>query len=363
MGVYGFIGLGLIGGSIAKALKKQDPKCRIYAYNRRQSNIAPALAEGVLDMILDSPYSDRLSECDIVFLCAPVETNISYMERISGLLKEGAILTDVGSTKTAVCEYAKKKGLRNFIGGHPMAGSDKTGYSAACDYLFSNAYYIITPVFEDPGMADKLKMVAEAVHAIPVILDPETHDRAVAAVSHLPHVIASVLVNLVSQEDNPEATMRMLAAGGFRDTTRIAASSPEMWDQICATNAGPLSLMLDRFIEELTHVSRKLKGDTKEELSILRMFSDARDYRSTMNMKNIGSLIPDHSFSVDIADEVGAISTISVILASKGISIKNIGINNARDHGEGALRITFYEEEAMVRAYETLKRYQYDLRG
>ena len=136
-----FIGFGLIGGSIAKGLKKKDPAMRIMAYARNKSNLEVAQEEGIVNVVLDAPDSERLSEADIVFLCAPVETNISYMESIGRLLKEGAVLTDVGSTKTTVCKKALELGLQEkFIGGHPMAGSEQTGYKAATDYLFSNAY-------------------------------------------------------------------------------------------------------------------------------------------------------------------------------------------------------------------------------
>lgn len=364
MQTLGFIGFGLIGGSIAKGLKKKDPSIRIMAYARNTSNLEVAQEDGIVNVVLDSPYSERLSECDIIFLCAPVETNIAYMEIIAPLMKEGAVLTDVGSAKIAVCEKAKELHLEDrFIGGHPMAGSEQTGYKAATDYLFSNAYYIITPISDaHPELVDTLRRVATTLQAIPLVMDAKTHDASVAAVSHLPHVIASSLVNIVKESDDSNHTMKMLAAGGFRDITRIASSSPEMWEQICDTNSQPLVEILDRYIAMLTDISSSLKKE-KSDQKIYHMFESSREYRNSIDAKNKGLLSGDYSFSVDIADEVGAISTISVILASKGISIKNIGINNARDHGEGALRISFYEEEAKEKAYAVLKRYQYDLRG
>ena len=158
MQTLGFIGFGLIGGSIAKGLKKKDPSIRIMAYARNTSNLEVAQEDGIVNVVLDSPYSERLSECDIIFLCAPVETNIAYMEKIAPLMKEGAVLTDVGSAKIAVCEKAKELHLEDrFIGGHPMAGSEQTGYKAATDYLFSNAYYIITPISDaHPELARRL---------------------------------------------------------------------------------------------------------------------------------------------------------------------------------------------------------------
>lgn len=365
---YGFIGFGLIGGSIAKGLKKKDPSLRIMAFSRNPSELEAAQEDGVVNIVLEQAASPKLSDCDVVFLCAPAEENLRYLKQIVPLMKEGAILTDVSSTKTAICQEAKALGLGHlFIGGHPMAGSEQSGYQASSDYLFANAYYIITPISDDARLTDCLMGIAAQLQAIPILVDAERHDEAIAAVSHLPHIVASSLVNLVKEQDDDDQTMKTLAAGGFRDITRIASSSPVMWEQICRTNAGAITDILDCYIGMLQSVSDTLKGNQDEagaaaSEKIFEMFASSRDYRNSINAKNKGAITPDYSFSVDIADEVGAISTISVILASKGISIKNIGINNARDHGEGALRIAFYEEETEELAKQVLKRYQYDIR-
>ena len=243
-----------------------------------------------------------------------------------------------------------------------MAGSEQTGYAAATDYLFSNAYYIITPISENPALVDALRNVATTLGAIPIVVNAEKHDAATAAVSHLPHIIASSLVNIVKDSDDETQLMKTLAAGGFRDITRIASSSPEMWEQICDTNSKPLVELLDRYIAELQDISASLKKDASDQ-KILHMFESSRAYRNSISAKNKGVLSADYSFSVDIEDEVGAISTISVILASKGVSIKNMGINNSRDHGEGALRISFYDEESEEKARKVLERYRYDIRA
>lgn len=359
----GFIGFGLIGGSLAKGLKKKHPELRIMAYSHNPSELEVAQEDGIVNVVLNDALSPKLTECDMIFLAAPVEHNIEYLKPVSELMKEGAILTDVSSTKTEICERAKELGLGDrFIGGHPMAGSEQSGYKAATDYLFSNAYYIISPISENQRLIDALKTVAADLQAISIVVDPVKHDKSIAAVSHLPHIVASSLVNIVKESDDKNHTMKTLAAGGFRDITRIASSSPEMWEQICDTNAKPLVEILDRYITMLQGISTSLKKDTSDK-TILHMFESSREYRNSIDAKNKGALTPDYGFSIDIADEVGAISTISVILASKGISIKNIGINNARDHGEGALRISFYQEEAEERAREILTHYQYDIRG
>lgn len=358
-----FIGFGLIGGSIAKGVLKKYPDTRIMAFGRNKSNLEIAQEEGVVNVILESPCDKRLFECDMVFLCAPVQDNLAYLPEIGRLIKDGAVLTDVGSTKGAICARAKELGLeRCFVGGHPMAGSEQTGYKASTDYLFSNAYYIISPISDEhPELTGALRRLAEDLQAIPMQVEAEKHDAAVAAVSHLPHIVASSLVNIVKASDDAQHTLKTIAAGGFRDITRIASASPELWEQICDSNSHALAALLDRYIGMLSDISFSLKKEQSDQ-RILRMFESSREYRNSIDAKSKGALSADYSFSVDIADEVGAISTISVILASKGISIKNIGINNARDHGEGALRIAFYEEEAKEKALTVLKRYQYDLR-
>lgn len=357
---FGFIGLGLIGGSIAKGIKRSCPDARIMAYMRTRSRLEQAQADGIVDVILDG-VGEELRECDIIFLCTPVEYNAQYLSIIRPWLKPGAILTDVGSTKSNIHQVVKELGMEDvFIGGHPMAGSEKTGYENATDHLLENAYYIVTPTAvtrrED---VDRMVAVAELIGSIPIVLDYNEHDRIVAAISHLPHLIASSLVNLVKNSDNQEESMRRLAAGGFKDITRIASSSPEMWEQICMTNTANLVPMMESYIASLQKILDELKD--RNAAAIHDLFETSRTYRNSFSERARGSVTPDYSFTVDIVDEPGGISTLSCILSARGISICNIGINHNREHGEGALRITFYDEDAMNRAWEQLRKYNYEL--
>lgn len=355
-----FIGLGLIGGSIAKGLKREEPDTRIMAYMRTRSSLLKAKEDGIVDVVLDG-IGEELRECDLIFLCTPVEFNARYLSEIKPFLKQGAIVTDVGSTKTDIHEEVIRLGMEAcFVGGHPMAGSEKTGYENSTDHLLENAYYIITPTAASTKeQTDRLVQVAQMIGSIPIVLDYQEHDFVTAAISHLPHIVASSMVNLVKDSDNEQGLMKRLAAGGFKDITRIASSSPEMWEQICMTNSGNLSAILERYIDSLGQVLAQLKE--KNSGSIHRLFETSRNYRNSFSEKTPGSIIPDYSFTVDMADEVGAISTLSVILAAKGISIKNIGINHNREHGEGTLRIAFYDKESMDNAWKQLERYHYDL--
>lgn len=366
----GFIGLGLIGGSIARGLKRFRPDIRVMAYMRTRAKLEQAKKDGIVDMILDG-IGEELRECDLIFLCTPVEYNAGYLSAIRPYLKPGALITDVGSTKTSIHGEISRLGLEDcFVGGHPMAGSEKTGYENSTDHLLENAYYIVTPpegILSPSGgqsgqiseNARRIVAVAQAIGAIPLVLDYQEHDKVVAAISHLPHIIASSLVNLVRDSDTAQGIMKQMAAGGFKDITRIASSSPEMWEQICMTNSGPITVMLERYIASLTEILGQLKN--RDSSFLYQLFDQSRTYRSSITDRAKGSVEPSYEFSVDVADEVGAISTISVILAAKGISMKNIGINNNREHGEGALKIAFYDEASMKAAWERLAYYKYEM--
>ena len=357
-----FIGLGLIGGSIAKGIKRSNPDITIMAYMRTRSKLEQAKQEGIIDVILEGINED-LKSCKLIFLCTPVEYNAAYLETLRPYLAPGTIITDVGSTKTDIHNQVIRLGMEEvFIGGHPMAGSEKTGYEHSSDHLLEKAYYIITPTAKSRTEdVNRLIEVAETIGSIPIVLDYKRHDQITAAISHLPHLIASSLVNLVKDHDGEDGLMKRLAAGGFKDITRIASSSPEMWEQICMTNSENLKQILKCYIDSLQNILNQLEN--KDSKAVYDLFEASREYRNTFSEISKGAIAPDYSFTVDIADEVGAISTISVILAAGGISIKNIGINHNREHGEGALRISFYEQEAMDQAWVRLEKYHYELMG
>lgn len=356
----GFIGLGLIGGSIARGLKRANKNIEIMAYMRTRSRLEQAKADGIVDLILDG-IDANLTRCDIIFLCTPVEYNASYLEMIRPFIKPGAILTDVGSTKTNIHKTVQQMGMEDvFVGGHPMAGSEKSGYENSTDHLLENAYYIISPTKKNTGeQIERMRQIALDLRAIPLILDYEDHDFSVAAISHLPHLIASSLVKLVKDNDSERETMRQIAAGGFKDITRIASSSPVMWEQICMTNTENLKVLMRRYIRSLEDIYEDL--DSHNGQAIYDLFDESGKYRDSFSSIQRGPVAPQHSFSVDVVDEPGSIAILSAILASRGINVKNIGINNARDYGEGALRIEFYTEEKKLEAAELLKRYNYIL--
>lgn len=357
----GFIGLGLIGGSIAHALReKQNEKVFLIAYDPDCAALRLAQEQNVIDLAADR-IDDSFSGCDFLFLCAPVSSNNLNLLQIKKYLSPSCILTDVGSVKTGIHEEIAASGLQaQFIGGHPMAGSERTGFINSRARLLENAYYILTPSRE--CAAEKIsafKNLVCTMGAIPLVLDPLRHDFVTAAVSHLPHVIAASLVNLVKDNDSEEEIMKMIAAGGFKDITRIASSSPEMWQQICTSNADNIIYLLENFITGITAVRDALQNRNTSYLE--DFFTQARNYRDSFIDASSGPIKKVYALYVDIADEPGALAPVATLLARHGISIKNIGIIHNREAQEGALRIEFYEESAVGLARRLLTAGNYSI--
>lgn len=350
---YGFIGLGLIGGSIARAIRSAFPAARLIAYDIHEASLQFALQERVIDGICRE-IDDSFRSCDYIFLCAPVACNDQNLLLLKQYLAPGTILTDVGSVKTGIHRQIEALGLKDqFIGGHPMTGSERYGYRNSKASLLENAYYILTP--SDTVPAHKLenyRAFVESIGAIPLVLSYEEHDFVTAAISHLPHVIAASLVNLVKDSDSEEGIMKMTAAGGFKDITRIASSSPDMWQQICLSNAENISKLLKNYIRYLTEISAYI--DSRSGDLLYEFFDSARHYRESFLNVSSGPIKTEHVLTVDIEDKPGSIAAIASLLAAHNISIKNIGINHNRELAEGALRIEFYEAEAVGRASDAL---------
>lgn len=365
----GFIGFGLIGGSIARAIKTIHPNTLIYAYdyhynpsskNILSTDLEEALSDGVLDHVTVD-LTKGFSDCDIIFLCAPVLANISYLAKLKPIIKPTCIITDVGSVKSNIHEAVNELHMQDiFIGGHPMTGSEKTGYGNSYALLLENAYYILTPTKKTH--IDKLNILQGLVKemgSIPIILDPNEHDEITAAISHLPHIIAAQLVNLIRDSDEVSEKMKQLAAGGFKDITRIASSSPQMWQNICLTNADVIRGILDRYIESLKSVSKALTDMDGDYL--YRMFDTAGEYRGSIPNKSIGLIHRIFEVFIDVVDEAGAIATIATLLASYHISMKNIGIIHNREFEEGVLRIEFYDAPSEEAAKILLSKRNYHI--
>lgn len=357
----GFIGFGLIGGSIARALKKQNRNISIKVYTRRQNlELEAGLKEGVIDELLYE-IDEHFSTCDIIFLCAPVLKNLDFLPILKPLIKPDCILTDVGSVKQSICRRAQALGLaKQFIGGHPMAGSEKTGYANSTDTLLENAYYLLTPLPENsPEDLALMKGLVGLTGANCVVLPAENHDRITAAISHVPHIIAVTLVNMVRANDNAEENMKSFAAGGFKDITRIASSSPEMWQDICLANGACIDDFLAYFQEQLQQFRQMIAQ--QDGTAIRHEFQTAGDYRNSIPTKKSSVITRSYDLFVNVEDRAGAIAEIATILSKENISIKNIGIIHNREYIDGVMKLELYSEEDALMARELLEQNQYEI--
>ena len=343
----GFVGLGLIGGSIARALKANRKDIVIIACDPNEETLKLATEQKIADEAYPAPC-DAFTACDYIFLCAPVSHNDENLLKILSYRKKDCILTDVGSVKTPINSLIHSLGLTDcFIGGHPMAGSERIGFANSKAGLLENAYYILAPAPQVPAAKiAEFQGLVTSMGAIPLQVESQKHDYVTAAVSHLPHIVAAALVHLVQDHDDAQGLMKSIAAGGFKDITRIASSSPVMWEQICMTNTVNISRLLQDYIDALGVVQKELQ---EHDSASLYTFFDAGS----------GPIKKDYSIRLDIPDEAGSIAAVSTLLALNNISIKNIGIVHNREAQEGVLRIEFYEEDSITKAIQLLNRRGY----
>lgn len=349
----GFIGLGLIGGSIAKNIRKDFPDIALVGYDVNTAAISEAIADKTLSFAADS-VDTSFSDCDIIFLCAPTHFNIAYLKQLKSLVKENCILTDVGSVKADICEAITALNMNDcFIGGHPMVGSEQNGYQAAKDYLLENAYYFVCP---SPSVASE-KVTAfsrfiEQLGALPIIYSPREHDHVTSYISHIPHIIAASLVNLVKDADT-DGMYKKLAAGGFKDITRIASSSPMVWEHILTSNAQEVKLGLQKYITLLQNILSSV--EQLDNQAIYNFFDSAMHYRNSVPNKATGVIETHYECFIDIPDEPGTLYQVAKILAENEINIKNAGIAYNREEGEGALCLELYRENDLRASIRVLR--------
>ena len=354
----GFIGLGLIGGSLAKTIRRVYPEMTLIGYNRSKASLVAAMEDGTLNQALDA-IGEPFRTCDLIFLCAPVEVNIACMERLKGILREDCLVSDVGSVKSGIHAAAVRLGLDGqFIGGHPMAGSERYGYQNAADRLLEHAWFVLTPEAKTPEwMLAEYRELVEAIGSLPVVMEPAEHDRVTAAISHLPHVIAYALVNQVKRTDSPEGMMRRLAAGGFKDITRIASSSPDMWEQICSENREALADALALYRASLAQMEEAVRSGDADFLR--REFNEARLYRDSLPKVSWSNLPRSCVLSVDLDDEPGAVAVVLTVLGAARINVQNLELLYNRESQDGVLKIYLQDEEAVSKARELLERRNY----
>lgn len=345
------IGLGLIGGSLAKALKEKAGVQTIYAVDPNPLMLDKAIEEGAIDGKLD-PDSPLLRKADLIFVCTPVDQVTKTVEKLASLVKKDCIIVDTASTKgKIIAEIEDISGEFCFVGGHPMAGSEKNGYEASRAHLFENAYFVLTPCSKSSREAVSfLTEITGLIGAIPLEMTPDLHDNAVGLISHLPHIVAASLVNLLTELDGQDGLCEKLAAGGFRDITRIASSDPNLWSGITKSNSEAISELIDRFIHQLGDLKAVLQNETE----LAEYYKNAKTTRDRLS-ERLNSLIPQvYDLYVDVEDKPGMISAVATALGDRNINIKNINIANNREETGGVMVVTLENEAKRREALDVL---------
>lgn len=353
-------GLGLIGGSLALNIKKETNHYLIgYDIDSKATSYAAEhqiVDEGTTDFIR------TIKSVDVCILAAPISKTIELMSIIAQAnLTQPLLVTDVASVKRPIVEAAKN--INNphvtFIGGHPMAGSHKKGITAAKSHLFENAIYILTPNNHCPkDKVDQLKLLLSGTKSSFIELDPVEHDEMTSVISHFPHLIASSLVHQAKRWQNKYDEMPSLAAGGFRDITRIASSNPKMWQDIFFQNKQVISRLLTDWIKEMNDLQALLETD--DQSTMYQYLEQAREYRDGLPKKKRGAIPAFYDLYVDIFDQTGALLKVVSILAEEDISIKNIEILEIREGITGVLRLSFISKEDQINSHRLLIRNGYE---
>lgn len=276
------IGVGLIGGSLGKICREKNLADSVWGFGRRESKLRKAVELGLID-----GYSLEIKEvienADVVLLATPVGSIIEAGEKISPYLSERAIVTDVGSTKEEIVKKMEQILPKNarFIGGHPIAGTEKSGPEAAFSELFEEHWCILTPVENtDDTALDLIKRLWEQTGARVNVMDPAKHDKILALISHLPHMAAYALVNVLAKKEHESPGLLSYVAGGFKDFSRIASSSPQMWKEVCLQNGPAISRAIQDFRGTLQEIGDSV--DTGDGEKLEQIFQNSKDMRDRL---------------------------------------------------------------------------------
>ncbi len=273
------LGLGLIGGSWALALKQAGVVGEISAWGRNQARLDQAIQSGIVDSA-STDMALAVAEADVVILATPLGTMATVLKQLKQCLPEQAIITDVGSAKSQLIELAREhlsEAFSRFVPGHPVAGAEHSGFEAAKAELFENRRVVLTPLSGTNAKATKLVESLWTVCGAGIVkMDAKTHDDILALTSHLPHVVAYLLVDLLAAQDNPD--VKKFAAGGFYDITRIASSSPEMWRDIFKDNKDSVIALLDQYQDSLEQFKQAIaENDDHHLIEVMQRAKSTRD--------------------------------------------------------------------------------------
>ncbi|MHB9095510.1 MAG: prephenate dehydrogenase/arogenate dehydrogenase family protein [Eubacteriales bacterium] len=349
------IGVGLIGGSLGMALCSRGLVSRVVGVDTERISLELALEAEVIHEGSED-IACAVEDADLVVIATPVGLTVDIVKQIVPFIKEGCIVTDVGSTKASIVREVSKLMPPGtyFVGGHPMTGSETVGVKGADRYLFENAVYILTPAKEtDRAAVLKTRELVDSLGAKVIELDPEEHDLMVAVVSHLPHLVATALVNTAGEIEQDHKGLLMLAAGGFRDTTRVASGNPVMWKDICLTNKEGILKVLDRFARVLEKTRQII--EMSDDKGLEEQFKKARELRRNIPSRMRGYLPQAYEIVVTVPDRPGVIALLTGCLGEQAININDIEILRVREGEGGTIRLAFSSEDDQVKAIETLR--------
>lgn len=347
----GIIGLGLMGGSLAKAFSKVKEVEKIVAYDTNEETLEKAKREGTVQEIAQE-VDEKFQNLDFVFICTPVNTIYEYAKKLKTIVNEKCIITDIGSTKKKIVEQIDELDL-NFVGAHPMIGSEKFGYEFSKEDLYVDSYYLLTKTDKTkPENIERIKEVLLKIRAIPLEIELDMHDFSVGAVSHVPHIVASGLVNLVKKLDDNNKTMKTIAAGGFKDITRIASANSYMWQNICQQNKEEIVVILDEF----ENIIKQFKNNIENAEKTYEYFETAKNHRDSFISKNKVDYV-----TVRVKNKAGVLAEITTICAQNSINISNINVLRTKEKEDGIIKILFENEKEKDRSIELLRMYGYEV--
>jgi prephenate dehydrogenase len=360
------LGTGLIGGSLGLAWQERRPGVTIRGHDQPEV-LDTAEERGAIDEKAADPVT-AVEDADLVVLATPLANILKLLDSIADHVPEGAFVTDVGSVKQPVLDQAAEvlPDDVHFLGGHPMAGAEHAGIDHADPLLFENAVYALCLPADlenealDGDLAPVVDLV-EATGARPLPLTPERHDRLVAAVSHLPQLLAVALVNTVAESDDATTVANLpleLAGGGFRDMTRIASSPFKMWRDVLVGNEGAIHDAMSQFRRTLRSLRNRLIEEDLDGLE--EAFNDARQAREAIPADAKGFLHPLAEVHVRAPDEPGVLHDLTGCLAEAELNIKDIELQTVREGTGGTFRLAFATDSDADTAVEALRAADYD---
>lgn len=355
------IGTGLIGASLGISLREVPEVAEVVGHDADPVGLQTALGRGALDRAA-TDLVDAVARADVVVLAVPPSAIPATAVAIAPHLRPGTILTDVGSVKrdvVAAMEAAAPPGV-HVVGGHPMAGSHEHGAAHAVKDMFVGATWLLTPTPRtDAGAMQLMNTLLGAIGARVVVVETEAHDLLVAVVSHLPQLTATTLMTLAAERARrQDARLLLLAGGGFRDATRVAASNPQLWLDICRENRDAIVAVLDEYAARIGQLRMMLFDGDEERL--VHLLTDAREARRSLPGKeSVSGLLVE--LRIPIPDRPGAIAEITTTVSALGVNIEDLGIEHAPDGRGGTMRLAVNGVEAAATARAALVQRGYQL--